>query len=174
MIEHRLIEKMLAVAGKAAASFQAAERIDPVFIDSVVDFIRMYADRTHHGKEEDILFKKLAAKKMEAEDTRMMQELIQEHVTARVKVGELVEAKERFLKNETRAIQDVIDRLSWLIDFYPLHIEKEDKVFFPRAERYFTGREREKMLAEFNEFDRRMIHEKYRRLVERLQAGAAE
>ena len=36
--------------------------VDPVFIDTAVDFIHTYADRCHHGKEEDILFKALAAK----------------------------------------------------------------------------------------------------------------
>ena len=33
--------------------------VDPVFIDTAVDFIRTYADRCHHGKEEDLLFKAL-------------------------------------------------------------------------------------------------------------------
>ena len=27
------------------------------FVDAVVDFIRVYADRTYHGREEDILFR---------------------------------------------------------------------------------------------------------------------
>jgi hemerythrin-like domain-containing protein len=38
-------------------------RVKLLFIDTAVDFIRTYADRCHHGKEEDILFRNLAKKK---------------------------------------------------------------------------------------------------------------
>ena len=39
-------------------------KANPLFIDIAVDFIRMYADRTHHGKEEDILFRDLEKKSL--------------------------------------------------------------------------------------------------------------
>lgn len=55
MMEHRLIEKMLVLADQQAAAMNE-ESFDPVFVDTVVDFIKTYADRTHHGKEENILF----------------------------------------------------------------------------------------------------------------------
>ncbi len=32
---------------------EKTQSIDPYFVDTAVDFIRVYADRTHHGKEED-------------------------------------------------------------------------------------------------------------------------
>jgi len=40
------------------------KEVDPNFIDTVVDFFKTYADRCYHGKEEDILFKKLATKNL--------------------------------------------------------------------------------------------------------------
>ena len=39
-------------------------KANPLFIDIAVDLIRMYADRTHHGKEEDILFRDLEKKSL--------------------------------------------------------------------------------------------------------------
>jgi hemerythrin-like domain-containing protein len=39
---------------------EKSRKVDPVVIDVAVDFVRMYADRTHHGKEEEILFRDLA------------------------------------------------------------------------------------------------------------------
>lgn len=59
MIEHRLIERMISVVKRTLTKITSAEEVDPVFIDTAVDFIRIYADRTHHGKEEDILFREL-------------------------------------------------------------------------------------------------------------------
>jgi hemerythrin-like domain-containing protein len=59
MIEHRLIERMIHVVNHALELVERTKAVDPVFVDLAIDFIRTYADRTHHGKEEDILFRKL-------------------------------------------------------------------------------------------------------------------
>ena len=59
MIEHRLIEKMIKVMQQKVEAWKQEERINPEFIDVAVDFIRTYADKCHHGKEEDILFRDL-------------------------------------------------------------------------------------------------------------------
>jgi hemerythrin-like domain-containing protein len=169
MIEHRLIEKMLKVVEKEIPRIQQAKIIDAVFIDTAVDFIRIYADRTHHGKEEDILFKALDKKELSAQHKKDMQDLVDEHVFARKTVKELVEAKTRFLEGDKLASEVVAQKLITLVQFYPQHIRKEDKAFFPNTERYFTPAELDKMLEEFWEFDRKMIHEKYRNLVTRLE-----
>jgi len=59
MIEHRLIEKMIKVIQKEVETWKREDRINPEFVDAAVDFIRVYADKCHHGKEEDILFREL-------------------------------------------------------------------------------------------------------------------
>ena len=78
-----------------------------------------------------------------------------------------MEAKERYLKGED-TLQEVIAYLKELAQFYPQHIKKEDKNFFYPCMNYFTKEEQDKMLSEFYEFDRNMIHEKYRKVVEKL------
>lgn len=171
MIEHRLIEKMLTLIGAEAKRIRGGKTIDPLFIDAAVDFIRIYADRTHHGKEEDILFKELEKRKLSEQDTRAMEELVEEHRQARQKVKGLVEAKERFLSGDQGAVGDVLSAMEWLTEFYPRHIRKEDKDFFPRTESYFSGKELEEMLAAFKDFDGKMIHEKYETLVKTLTQG---
>ena len=45
MIEHRLIERMLARVRSVLARIRATGRVDPLFVDAAVDFIRTYADR---------------------------------------------------------------------------------------------------------------------------------
>jgi hemerythrin-like domain-containing protein len=168
MIEHRLIEKMLRVADREVRAMEETSFVDPVFIDGMVDFIRAYADRTHHGKEEDILFTALDGKEMEGGDADLMAELIQDHRNARETVRGLVHAKETYLSGEIEALVDVKEKMKWLVDFYPVHIAKEDKTFFPATERYFTGEELGAMLSSFLQFDARMIHEKYNRVLEEL------
>ncbi len=167
MWEHRLIEKMLRLFEGEILKINEENKIDAVFIDTAVDFIRTYADRTHHGKEEDILFRDLAKKQLSAEHAKIVNELVEEHKYARKVVGKLIEAKERYLKGENTA-QEVIACLRELAQFYPKHIEKEDKHFFFPCMDYFLKDEQDKMLDEFWEFDKNMIHEKYKKVVEQL------
>jgi hemerythrin-like domain-containing protein len=169
MWEHRLIEKMLGLFEGEIKKINELNRVDTVFIDMAVDFIRIYADRTHHGKEEDILFRDLEKKDLSPEHARIMNELVEEHKYARTTVGKLVDAKERYLKGENTS-DDVISYLKELARFYPVHIVKEDKHFFYPSMDYFTKDEQDRMLSEFHEFDKNMIHEKYKKVVEQLSA----
>ncbi len=166
MIEHRLIERMLSVIKGVLAKIESKHTVDPVFVDIAVDFIRVYADRTHHGKEEDILFRELNKKALKAEDSRIMKELIEEHLFGRQTTKALVEANNLYRKGDETALADIAANFKILTEFYPRHIEKEDKIFFPSSRTYFTDEEDQAMLAEFWEFDRNMIHEKYKSLVE--------
>jgi hemerythrin-like domain-containing protein len=168
MIEHRLIERMILLIKDVLAEIESTQKVDPVFVDTAVDFIRMYADRTHHGKEEDILFRDLEKKDLSVDDQQVMNELIEEHVFGRNTTRALVDANTRYRNGDTSALADIAEKLQTLIDFYPKHIEKEDKVFFPASRAYFTDEEDQAMLVEFGEFDRQMIHEKYKAVVEAL------
>ena len=170
MIEHRLIERMLSVIKDVLAKIETKHNVDPVFVDIAVDFIRVYADRTHHGKEEDILFRELNNKSLTPEDRQIMTELIEEHVFGRKTTKALVEANTRYRNGDETALADIAANLKTLTEFYPRHIEKEDKKFFPSSRTYFTEEEDQAILAKFWEFDRNMIHEKYKSLIEGFES----
>ena len=169
MIEHRLIERMIAKIQDMLALAEQTKKIDPLFVDIAVDFIRTYADRTHHGKEEDILFRDLNNKELSGVDQVVMNELIEEHVFGRNTTKALVEANTRYRDGDSSALRDVVSCLKTLVDFYPKHIEKEDKVFFPASRAYFSEAEDQTMLSEFMDFDKKMIHEKYKSVVDDLE-----
>jgi len=168
MIEHRLIERMLALVKKSLEQIEATKQVDSSFIDTVVDFIRMYADRTHHGKEEDILFAELADKKMSDYDLKVMNELVEEHAMARKTTQELVDANSQYRAGKKSALGVIAAKLKVLADFYPQHIDKEDRVFFPATRKYFSDHEDLLILKAFWDFDRKMIHEKYRSVVQNM------
>jgi hemerythrin-like domain-containing protein len=170
MIEHRLIERMLRIANIELEGLMSGKSPDAAFIDVAVDFIRTYADRCHHGKEEDILFRDLAKKSLSDEHKRIMDELIAEHVQGRKTTKALSAAKERYHKGDSGAATDVIEAISWLVNFYPVHIEKEDRHFFMPVMSYFTKQEQDAMLQEMYEFDKNLIHSVYRGVIERLDA----
>jgi hemerythrin-like domain-containing protein len=169
MIEHRLIERMLSLIRNALEQIESTRKVAPLFVDTAVDFIRTYADRTHHGKEEAILFRELSKRPLSAEDQRVMNELIEEHAFGRQTTKDLVEANTRYRNGDVYALTDITTKLRTFVDFYPVHIEKEDKVFFPASRAYFTDEEDQAMLDAFWEFDRKMIHEKYESLIQSLE-----
>jgi hemerythrin-like domain-containing protein len=171
MIEHRLIERIVPLLKEELRRINETNEVNPVLIETAVDFFRTYADRTHHGKEEDILFRDLKKKQLSPEHQKIMDELVEEHVYARKTVGNLLKAKDSYMQGNKNALKDVIDRINDLIELYPAHIEKEDKRFFIPVMDYFSKQEQDDMLQESWEFDRKMIHEKYESIVEHLEGA---
>ena len=168
MVEHRLIERMLKLVKKDLTKIAEQQTVNPVFVDTVVDFIHTYADRTHHGKEEDILFRVLKKKNISDGDRLMMNKLIEEHIFGRKITGELIKANTCYKGGDKSSLSTIAVKLIALVDFYPKHIESEDKLFFPLLQKYLSNEDEQAMLDEFWEFDRKMIHEKYERLIQEL------
>jgi hemerythrin-like domain-containing protein len=98
-----------------------------------------------------------------------MEELIQEHVLGRKLTGGLVEAKEKYEAGDKGALDSIIDIIQQLVDFYPKHIEKEDKVFFKSAMKYLDDVEKNAMLEEEYEFDKGFIHVVYKNIVSQAE-----
>jgi hemerythrin-like domain-containing protein len=180
MIEHRLIERMIALMGAELTRIKDNVAIDPgfafvdpVFIDAAVDFLRTYADRCHHGKEEEILFAALAQKELSPEHRQLMEDLIRQHAGGRELTTKLLKAKEGYLLEQAGALDEVLAHLGKLVEFYPRHIEQEDRHFFIPCMGYFSDSEKDSLLARMYDFDRSLIHEKYRLQVEAIASRKA-
>lgn len=171
MIEHRLIERLIAVMEKHADRIKKDRLTDIDFIDNCIDFIKTYADRCHHGKEENILFRDLRKKMLSDKHLVTLNELTDEHDYARKLTLRLVDTKNKYFNATSEAEKQILafeiyGHLRQLIDLYPKHIKKEDKEFFLPIMDYFSDKQKEEMLSQFLEFDRKLIHEKYKKLVE--------
>jgi hemerythrin-like domain-containing protein len=60
MEEHELILEALDALEKKVEAIQAGVAPDRVYFEKAVEFLRGFADKCHHGKEEDLLFKRMA------------------------------------------------------------------------------------------------------------------
>lgn len=157
MVEHRLIERMIGLLAKEAKRIRATGKADTDFVLSGIEFIRLYADRSHHGKEEEILFRELKAKPLSPDHRRVLEELEAEHVQGRKSVARLATVRERVIKGEAAAVRDLAALLEDLAKFYPAHIEKEDRDFFLPCMDYFTEEEQARLLEEEETFDRNLL-----------------
>lgn len=170
MWEHRNIERAIKLVEKGLEKIRETGKIDQKFLHMVTDFFHIYADRTHHGKEEDILFKTLRAKSLSREHERIMDELIRDHVKGRELIGKLKNKEKVDDEDSAKDLERVVSTLESLLQLYPQHIEKEDKHFFFPILEYFSKQEREDMLLKFYEFDRQLMHEKYKKILDNWEA----
>ena len=53
------------------------------------------------------------------------------------------------ISRDKSALEIVLEKLGFFVTFYPRHIEKEDKVFFPAMMKYLPQEEQESLLARF-------------------------
>jgi len=169
MMEHRVIERMISLLTLEVDRIRLGEEPNTHFLFEAIDFLRTYADRTHHGKEEDILFRDMRRKKLSPEIQKKMEGLENDHRMSRENSRALLESLKRYNEDEDGEIRHIEERLGFLTALYPKHIETEDKRFFIPSMDYFSQKERDEMLEDFLDFDRRMIHEKYEAMVQRYE-----
>ncbi|NLE05002.1 MAG: cation-binding protein [Crenarchaeota archaeon] len=163
--EHQLIIQAIVIIKKEIVQIETRVIVDPNFVDASVDFLRIYADRFHHGKEEGILFKGLSQRKLSNQDHQVMRELVMEHADARRIVTALEAAKENYLAGKKEVIKELLDLLKALVKLYPEHIEKEDNLFFSSSMAYFSKQEQDEMLTNFLEFNQNFTDKRYNHVV---------
>lgn len=172
MSEHRLIERMIKLMNAELVVFAETGKLDLNFVSVATDFLRTYADRCHHGKEEGILFRDLVRKNPSEKDKTTMRELIEDHIYARKTVTNLLQTAGKYASGNVESIDEASRLIKDLTEFYPRHIQKEDKHFFYPSMEYFSPTEQQSMLQEFWESDRNLIHEKYAKVIEDLEHSA--
>ncbi len=170
MIEHRLIEQLVAILADHVKKATDVKQIDLTLIDRGVEFMRRYADRCHHGKEEDILFKALQEKELDSTYKNILDELVYEHTLAREAVTNLALASEKAAAGDADGYADIVKMVEQIAALYPPHIEKEDKHFFIPIMDYFSKSEQDEMMQKFLEADQKLLYENYYLMVNGMEA----
>jgi hemerythrin-like domain-containing protein len=165
MIEHRLIER--ALNALEARINSPGSPPDVIAFAELIDFFGTYADATHHGKEEDILFIEADSVKLSDELAAVLAQLRDDHVRFRGYRRAMNEANRKLAAGNKAALNDLISTAKEFIPRLRQHIVKEDKVFFPGFDKLQQKADREKMKAAFYAFDAERIHETYKAVVDR-------
>lgn len=127
MDEHRMIEQVLSCVEKMSEIALRDGELDAEAARDAIAFLREFADRRHHGKEEDLLFPAMEQRGFSPENgpTYVMRT---EHVLGRELIGRMNDAVDRNVATDfARAASEYVALLR-------AHIEKEDHCLFPMAE----------------------------------------
>ena len=161
LTEHRLMDRYLGMMKKEAARIALGKNPDRVLTERFIDFFKTYAHLGHYGKEEGILFHRLHSKPLSPEHKKGIDELVLDHIHERELIDRLEIAGDKFWLGDGEALSEIRTLLETILKFYPGHMQREEKNFFPAGMKYLSAAEQEEMLWDFAEFDRTLIHQKY-------------
>ncbi len=135
--EHVLIKRLLALIPEVVLQLDLSSAEGRKLITDGVDFIRSYADRFHHGKEEEILFKYFDEK------SEIIQAMHSDHETGRSHVRAIREALE---KGDG---QTVCTHLTAYRELLQEHINKENEILFPWMDRSLSAADKDALARQF-------------------------
>jgi hemerythrin-like domain-containing protein len=161
--EHGNIKRFLALVPAILEGFDPASEPDRRLMLDGVDFIRSYADRFHHAKEEDILFACFDP------GLDILKAMHEDHERGRAHVREVVEAL------ELRDRDGVAAHLAGYAGVLSEHIKKEDEILYPWMDRNLSVRQVGELFARFRSVDERFAEErrKYELFIDRLEKAYA-
>ncbi|WP_040212693.1 hemerythrin domain-containing protein [Clostridium polynesiense] len=172
MEEHRNIKIALEILRKYSLKLLKGEEVNLQNFYKIIDFIRNYADKHHHGKEEKMLFNKMVDELGAPAEKLVKFGMLVEHDLGRLYIKDLEEALESLKKGKEDAKLDIIANAIGYCNLLKRHIDKEDGVVYKFAEKNLSKDTLEKLEAECEEFEKEAekeeIQNKYLKLIEKL------
>jgi len=170
--EHRLIERVLDTLQEGAQQLAARQPVPAGFFLDAADFIRNFADRCHHQKEEGVLFKTMVEHGF-PQDQGPIAVMLFEHEQGRGFTSALAEAAARFERGDESAREEVVMNALAYVSLLRQHIQKENNILFRMADNVIPPAEHAAVEAGFARVEREEIghgvHEKYEALAVALR-----
>ncbi len=168
MHEHRIIEKVLDAMDREAGKVLRGEPASVKLMEDAADFVRNFADRCHHAKEEAILFSEMAARGV-AREGGPIGVMVAEHEGGRLYINR---AREALAAGDLRKTAGCLAGYTSLLR---RHIQKEDNTLYVIAKQVLTTSELDKMSEEFERVEAEEMgegtHERYHEMAHRMAAG---
>ncbi|MGQ9581935.1 MAG: hemerythrin domain-containing protein [Thermoplasmatota archaeon] len=170
--EHRAIEVMLKVMGAVAERLRRGGAVEQRDLERVVEFLQVFADRCHHGKEEELLFPALVEAGAPGE-SGPVGVMLEEHRLGRERIKSLAEAAEARGRGAADASSRIVESVNGYVGLLSEHIYKEENLLFPMADARLSDEKGRAILEGFERIERERIgggrHEEFHRLLEELE-----
>ncbi len=170
--EHKVIKRMLTILNVASEKLEKGEEVSPSVFKKAIDFIRIFADSCHHGKEEETLFPFIEQRGIPREGgpTGVMR---MEHEQGRNFVKALASAVTKYEQGDENAKAAIIENARGYTELLAQHIPKEDDILYPLADRVLSSSEQKELSEKFESIEKERIgegkHHEYVHLVEELE-----
>lgn len=152
MAEHRVIEAVLTCMERATFAIEKGS-LNANSFRQCLAFFRTFADRCHHGKEEDILFPVLEQHGVERAGGPIGV-MLEEHEEGRQLLAAIDSALPLAQKGDAAAIARLSRAALTYVGLLRDHIKKEDEVLFPLGDQQLDVAEQEKLIDAFRQKER--------------------
>lgn len=170
--EHRAVERVLRVLNKAADRIDEGKAVPPAVFENSLDFLRNFADKCHHGKEEELLFPAMEKAGI-GRDGGPIGVMLVEHEQGRQHLRAMEEALGAYREGDQSARSALAGHARAYAALLAQHIQKEDQVLFPMAERILAADEKETLVEGFDRIEQDHIgpgvHERYHLMIDELE-----
>lgn len=170
--EHRAIKLVLRIIEKMCERLKAGDNVQPEHLEQVLDFLKVFADKCHHAKEEELLFPELEKVGVPREEGPIGV-MLAEHNKAREHVKGIGEGIARYKAGEKRAAAKIAENGAAYIRILAAHIDKEDHVLYPVADARLPKGVQDELLEKFDKVETKKIgagkHEQFHKMLENLE-----
>lgn len=156
--EHNCVKVVLQVLDVICKKLEAGEKVEASHIESAVHFIKNFADRAHHMKEEDLLFPAMEEAGVSKEES-LVDEITTEHDLGRGYVRGLTDALSVYSIGDNGAGLVIAENGAKYVKLIKNHIAREEDVVFPLADKYLSDDTQRSLAAKFDKIDRDVIGE---------------
>lgn len=161
--EHEVILLALQILGKMIEPSSRDPESLLHYYGEAVYFLKVFADKCHHGKEEDYLFKELVNKGIPNEGGPVGV-MLREHKQGRDYIAQMSRSIDE--KN----IEGFNNAAVLYRNLLRQHIEKENKVLFIMADKVISESEQDLMFEYFQQYEEKVIgpgvHEKLHAMID--------
>lgn len=174
--EHKAIKRLLKVLDSVSKKLKSGENVDAAHLPAIVDFIRAFADKCHHGKEEGLLFPAMIGAGIPGAKEKIGA-MLKQHTIGRGYVKAMGEAASGY-KNSTgdkKLSSKFAENASNYVILLGSHIEYEDTVLFPLADKSLAKEKQKELMEGFEEIEEMVIgrgrHDELHMLLENLESA---
>ena len=173
-MEHDAVQLTLRILDKICQKIeQSGEIIDLQHIDQLLEFFKVFVDKCHHGKEEELLFPALENVGVSREGGPI-EVLLHEHQQGREYVQNMNAALVQYKKGDRTAVDEFMKTAKGYINLLNQHIDKENGVLFPLAEKHLSEQEQEKLWEGFEMIETQKIgvgkHDEFHKMLDKLES----
>lgn len=170
--EHEAIKLMLSILGSICDKLESGQEVNPQHLEQIMEFIRVFSDKCHHGKEENLLFPAMEQAGVPREGGPVAVMLV-EHSQGREYVKGMNEAVARYKAGDRAAASRFAENARNYIELLTQHIDKENNILYMIADMHLSRAKQEELVVKFEEFEVEQIgpgkHEEFHELLYHLQ-----
>jgi hemerythrin-like domain-containing protein len=162
--EHVYIKIVLKAVKKVSVDLMNGGEVDDELYRNIIDFVRNFADKYHHQKEENYLFNRMSeSPKNNAAAHAPIQGMLLEHDIGRKYISNLEKALNDYKSGNKDSKVNIISYGIVYTDLLEDHIFKEDNVIFQYALRVIDEDEAKFLEKEFNNIEEDVENTKIRK-----------